>query len=159
LLVYYISVVCISVYLFVRPVWLAIGGHTTRPIRPKINRNNHWDNAMKIWGSAIANAHLCARFARKRARSITYPTLAAKRLDRSSPKLVHTLIGKKLAKVMGVADRECALMCALRAQTCARHYTSSIGGQTGERIGAQIVTNTHWNNGQKLWVSTRAGAH
>jgi hypothetical protein len=46
---------------------------------------------------------------------------------------------------------------ALRAQTCAQHYTFSIGGQTGERIGAQIGTNTQWNNGQRLWGSAMAG--
>jgi hypothetical protein len=35
---------------------------------------------------------------------------------------------------MGVGDHECALMCALRAQTCAYYYTSSIGGQTAHLL-------------------------
>jgi hypothetical protein len=51
------------------------------------------------------------------------------------------------------------MMCALRAQTCAQPCTSSIGGQTAKRIGAQIVTNTHWNNGHKLWGSASAAPH
>jgi hypothetical protein len=53
-------------------------------------------------------------------------------------------------EVMGVGDRECALM---RAQTCAQHHTYSIGGQTAGLIGAHIGTNTNWDNGQKLWGS------
>jgi hypothetical protein len=44
---------------------------------------------------------------------------------------------------MGVADRECALMRALRAQTCAQHHISSIGGQTAGPVELQIGTNTH----------------
>jgi hypothetical protein len=40
---------------------------------------------------------------------------------------------------MVVGDREYALMRALRAQTCAQHHTSRIGGQTAEAIGANSV--------------------
>jgi hypothetical protein len=47
----------------------------------------------------------------------------------------------------GVGDPECALMCALRAQTCAQPSTSSIDGQTTWPIEPQIGTNTHWDNG------------
>jgi hypothetical protein len=55
-------------------------------------------------------------------------------------------------KIWGVDDRECALMRALRAQTCVHHHISSICGQTaGHKIGLQIGTNFHWDNGQKLW--------
>jgi hypothetical protein len=62
------------IYLFVRwPVLFAIGGQTARPIRPKIGRNTHWDNAMKIGGSAIANAHICAPCGRKRAQHCPVP--------------------------------------------------------------------------------------
>jgi hypothetical protein len=52
----------------------------------------------------------------------------------------------------GVGDRECALV---RAQMCAQHHISSIGGQTAGPIEPQIDTNTHWDNGQKLWGSGR----
>jgi hypothetical protein len=48
------------------------------------------------------------------------------------------------AKVMGVGDRE---------------WASYMGGQTAGSIGAQIGTNTHWNNGQKLLGSAIAGAY
>jgi hypothetical protein len=58
-------------------------------------------------------------------------------------------------ELMEVGDHECALMCA---QTCAYYYTSSIGGQTAGPTGAQIGTNTHWNNGHKLWGSAVASA-
>jgi hypothetical protein len=63
------------------------------------------------------------------------------------------------AEFIVIGGRECALMCALRAQTCAYHYTSSISGQTAGPIGAQIGTNTHCNNAQKLWRSAVASAH
>jgi hypothetical protein len=48
---------------------------------------------------------------------------------------------------MGVGDPECALMRALRAQTCAQPCTSSIDGQTTGPIEPQIRTNTHWDKG------------
>jgi hypothetical protein len=66
-----------------------------------------------------------------------------------------TLMG--VGALMGVGDRGCALM---RAQTCALHHISIIGGQTARPIGAQIVgTNTYWDNGQTLWGSALASAH
>jgi hypothetical protein len=37
-----------------------------------------------------------------------------------------------------VVDRECALMRALRAQTCAHHHISSIGGQTAGPLEPHI---------------------
>jgi hypothetical protein len=120
---------------------------------------------MKIGGSAIASA-----------RNTTYPVYAAKRLDRSSPKLrvrfdVRATLhiqhrrpngsgdrGTKWnkhplgqwAEVMGVGDRKCALM---RAQTCTQHHTSSIGGQRAGPIEPQIDTKTHWGTRHKLWGS------
>jgi hypothetical protein len=63
------------------------------------------------------------------------------------------------AKVMAVGDRECALMRAHSAQTCAQNHTYSIGGQTAGPIGAHIGTNTYWDIGQKLWGSAIASAH
>jgi hypothetical protein len=52
-----------------------------------------------------------------------------------------------------------AHLCALRAQTCAQHHISSIGGQTAGPVEPQIGTHTHWDNGQKLWESAIASAH
>jgi hypothetical protein len=52
---------------------------------------------------------------------------------------------------MEVGDRECALMRALRVQTCMQHLIFSIGSQTTGSIGPKIGTNTHWKNGQKVW--------
>jgi hypothetical protein len=77
--------------------------------------------------------------------------------DRGPNWYKHSL--EQWAEVMGVGDRECALMCALRAQTCAQHYTYSIGGQMAVPIGAQIDTNNHWDNGQTVWGSAIACAH
>jgi hypothetical protein len=59
----------------------------------------------------------------------------------------------------GVGDRECAFMRALRAQMCAQHHISSIGGQTVGPVEPQIGTHTLWDNGQKLWESAIASAH
>jgi hypothetical protein len=53
-------------------------------------------------------------------------------------------------------DRQCAFMSALRAQTCAQHYISSIGAQTAGLIETQIGTDTHWGNRHKLWESACA---
>jgi hypothetical protein len=55
------------------PVLFTIGGQADGPIGLKIGTHTHWNNAMKIGGSAIASAHLCERNARKCARSTTYP--------------------------------------------------------------------------------------
>jgi hypothetical protein len=60
---------------------------------------------------------------------------------------------------MGLSDRECELMRALRAQTCAQYHISSIGGQTAGPVEFQIGTNTHWDNGQNVWGSAIASAH
>jgi hypothetical protein len=62
------------------------------------------------------------------------------------------------AEVMGVGDRECALMrdreCALmraqNAQTCAQHHISIIGGQTAGSIAAQIGTNTNFGQWEEV---------
>jgi hypothetical protein len=43
------------------------------------------------------------------------------------------------AEVMGVGDRECALMRALRAQTCAHHHLSSIGAEGLDRLNPKLV--------------------
>jgi hypothetical protein len=68
--------------------------------------------------------------------------------DRGPNWYKHSL--EQWAEVSVVGGRECAMMRALRAQTCAQHHTSSIGGQTAVPIGAQIGTNTHWGNVHKL---------
>jgi hypothetical protein len=47
-------------------------------------------------------------------------------------------------EVMGVGDREFALIRALRAQTCAQHHLSSIGARRSGPIESQIGTKTHW---------------
>jgi hypothetical protein len=51
-------------------------------------------------------------------------------------------------KIGGVGDRECAFKRTLRAQMCAEHHISSIGGQTAGPVEPQIGTHTHWDNGQ-----------
>jgi hypothetical protein len=123
---------------------------TAGPIGLKIGTNAHWNYAMKIGG--------------RRSR-VRIDACAASHIQHRRPNCwtgrdpnwyKHSL--EQWAEVMVIGDRECALMCALRAQTCVQHYTSSIGGQTAGSIGAQIGTNTHWNNGQKLWGSAIAGA-
>jgi hypothetical protein len=133
-----------------------IGGQMADSIGLKIGTNTHWIYAMKIGGSAIridartARANVCAA-----------PHIQHRRpsgwTDRAPHWYKHSL--GQWTQVMVVGDREGALMCAQRAQTCAHHYTSSIGGQTDGPIGAQICTNTHWNNGQQLWGSAVASAH
>jgi hypothetical protein len=62
-------------------------------------------------------------------------------------------------ELMGVSDSECALMRALRAQTCALPCTSSIDGQTTGPIETQIGTNTHWDNRYNLWGTAIPSAH
>jgi hypothetical protein len=120
------------------PVLFAIGGHTAMPIGLKIGTNTHWNYEMKI-GGRRSRVRIYARTAHANVRAT--PHIQHRRpnswTDIASNWYTHSL--GQWAKVMGVGDRECALMCALRAQTCAHHYTSSIGGQTGERIGAKLV--------------------
>jgi hypothetical protein len=50
----------------------------------------------------------------------------------------------------------CAFMRALRAQTCAQHYISSVGAQTAGLNETPIGTNTHWGNRHKLFESAYA---
>jgi hypothetical protein len=47
-------------------------------------------------------------------------------------------------------------MRALHAQPFTQHHIPSIGGQTAGPIEPQIGTNTHWDNGLKVWRSAGA---
>jgi hypothetical protein len=69
-----------------------------------------------------------------------------------------TLI-ETMGRRFGVGYQWCPLMRAMRAQTCAQHHISIIGGQTAGSIAAQIGTNNHLNNGQKCSGSAIASAH
>jgi hypothetical protein len=60
---------------------------------------------------------------------------------------------------MGVGHHKCASMRVHRAQTCVQHHISSLGGQMDGPVDPQIGTNTHWDNGHKLWWSAIASAH
>jgi hypothetical protein len=68
--------------------------------------------------------------------------------DRGPNRYKHSL--GQWAEVMGVGDRECSLMRALRAHTCAQYHLSSIGAQRAGPIEPKIGTKTHWGNGHKL---------
>jgi hypothetical protein len=76
------------------------------------------------------------------------------RTDRNPNWYKHSL--GQSSQFTRVGDRECALMRGMRAQTCARHYISSIGAQTAGLIETPIGTNTHWGNRHKLWESACA---
>jgi hypothetical protein len=54
------------------------------------------------------------------------------------------------AQFTRVGDRECAFMRALRAQTCAHHYISSVGAHTAGLNETPIGSNTHWGNWHNL---------
>jgi hypothetical protein len=73
--------------------------------------------------------------------------------DRAPHWYKHSL--EQWAEAMGIGDRGCSLMHALRTQTCAQHHTYSIGARRAGPIGPQIVTKTHWGNGHKLCVNKK----
>jgi hypothetical protein len=92
-------VVYIYIYIiFLLSVYLYICLFVVMCCPVRYRRSNVWADPAQNWQKyslgqcdedrAIASAQLCALCAR----STTYPAKAAKRLDRSSPKLVHTLI-------------------------------------------------------------------
>jgi hypothetical protein len=60
---------------------------------------------------------------------------------------------------MFIGERECALIHALREQTCVQHYISRVGAQTAVLIETQIGPNTHWGNRHNLRESAIARAH
>jgi hypothetical protein len=91
----------------------SICGETAAPIGPKIDRTTHWDNTMKI-GGRRSRVLIDGRL-----RSTTYPAWAVKRLDRSSPKLVYTLIGTIGKSYGGQRSRVSIGVCAARANVSA----------------------------------------
>jgi hypothetical protein len=58
-----------------------------------------------------------------------------------------------------VGGRECALMCALRAQTSAHNHMSSIGGQTDWPNGLKIGTHSHCDYAMKIGWSAIGSVH
>jgi hypothetical protein len=107
--------ICISICLFV------LCCQTARPIRPKIGRNTHCDKALKIGGSAIASAHLCAR---KSAQTCAQHCPVRYRRPNGYADPGQNWQKYALGQCdedRGVGDRECEFMRALPVQTCAHH--------------------------------------
>jgi hypothetical protein len=80
----------------------------------------HWRARVRIHArSARANVRATLHIQRWRPSGCT---------DRDPNCYKHSL--GKSAQFTRVGDRDCAFLRALRAQTCAQHYISSIGAQT-----------------------------
>jgi hypothetical protein len=92
----------------------SIGGQTAGPTGAQIGTNTHWNTGHKLWWSAVASAHWCAR---NRARSITHTALAPNGLDRLTPKLVQKPIGAMGTSYGGGAadPRECGARQRVRS--------------------------------------------
>jgi hypothetical protein len=123
-------------------VLFAIGGQTARPIRPKIGRNTHWDNAMKIGGGGVG-VRECALM-RKHAHSTTYPALAPEGLDRLNPKLVQKLIGEMGTSYVGLRARSAQSGRCSRPARAWSARTSAMRESTGMEQGVATAASAKY---------------
>jgi hypothetical protein len=133
-----------------------------RPNGLKIGTNTNWKYAMKI-GGWRSRVRIDARAVRANVRAAPHiqhrPPDWVDMLGRSRPKLVQTLIGTMGRSYGGGGYRECALMHALCAETCAQHHLSSIGtrrtGPIEPKLAQKLIVEMCTSYGSRCARSTR----